>query len=456
MGNDFIPKHYYFRFNFSPTIDLKNVNTRTEKLSLLPFLLFIGLFLGSGITLQIQGIDHPFQQLPGQVAIIPALILAVILYRKPLNESIAVLVKGAGNDNIITMCMIFLLAGAFSSVAEATGGVEAVVNAGLQIIPAGYVLPGLFVIAALISLAMGTSVGTIGALAPVAVGFANQTGTDPTYIAGALFGGAMFGDNLSIISDTTIAATRTQGVGMRDKFRENIKIAVPAAILTVVVLLIVATDSVPVQTEQVQWVGTIPYIAILILAVGGLNVFLVLILGIILAALQGIALAGYEFSALGGDIAAGFADMFGIFILAMFVGSLAEFIKQQGGLQWIAGKINRMAEKASQTGNRAQQLAIGALVFITDVCVANNVVAIVVTGEISRSIAEKHEISPKRSASLLDIFSCSAQSFIPYGNQALLLSATFAISPWEAVTHNYYGLILFACAFIFIGYKKQV
>lgn len=431
------------------------MNTRTAKLSLLPFLLFIGLFLGSGVILQIQGIDHPFQQLPGQVAIIPALILAIILHQKSLKESIAVLVKGAGNDNIITMCMIFLLAGAFSSVAESTGGVEAVVNAGLQIIPAGYVLPGLFIIAALISLSMGTSVGTIGALAPVAVGFANQTGTDPTFIAGALFGGAMFGDNLSIISDTTIAATRTQGVEMRDKFRENIKVALPAAIVTVIVFLLISADAATVDSEQVQWLATVPYLAILVLAVSGMNVFLVLILGIVLAALQGVILTGYEFSSLGIDISNGFASMFGIFILAMFVGSLAEFIKQQGGLQWIAGKINRMAEKASRTGNRAQQLAIGALAFITDICIANNVVAIVVTGEISRSIALKHNISPKRSASLLDIFACSAQSFIPYGNQALLLSATFVISPWEAVSHNYYGLILFLCAFIFIGFQKR-
>lgn len=431
------------------------MNTRTAKLSLLPFLLFIGLFLGSGVILQIQGIDHPFQQLPGQVAIIPALILAIILHRKSLKESIAVLVKGAGNDNIITMCMIFLLAGAFSSVAEATGGVEAVVNAGLQIIPAGYVLPGLFIIAALISLSMGTSVGTIGALAPVAVGFANQTGTDPTFIAGALFGGAMFGDNLSIISDTTIAATRTQGVEMRDKFRENIKVALPAAIVTVIVFLLISTNAATVDSQQVQWLATVPYLAILVLAVSGMNVFLVLILGIVLAALQGVILTGYEFSSLGVDISNGFASMFGIFILAMFVGSLAEFIKQQGGLQWIAGKINRMAEKASRSGNRAQQLSIGALAFITDICIANNVVAIVVTGEISRSIALKHNISPKRSASLLDIFACSAQSFIPYGNQALLLSATFVISPWEAVSHNYYGLILFLCAFIFIGFQKR-
>lgn len=437
-------------FYFHP---MKSFNTRTAQLSLLPFLLFIVLFLGSGLILQAQGVERAFQQLPGHVAIIPSLILAAWLHRGKLTESIALLVKGIGNSNIITMCLIFLLAGAFSSVASATGGVDAVVNAGLQLIPAGFVLPGLFIIAALVSLAMGTSVGTIGALAPVAVGFADQTGTDPALIAGALFGGAMFGDNLSIISDTTIAATRTQGVPMKDKFRENIKIALPAAIITALLLVVLATDAGTVSSEPPQWLATIPYLAILILAVAGMNVFLVLILGVVMAAFQGMLLSGYELSALGGDIASGFADMHGIMILAMFVGGLGEFIKQQGGLQWISGVITRMAEKASRKGNRAQQLAIGWLVFITDICIANNTVSIVVTGEISKSIAEKHNISPRRTASLLDIFACSAQSFIPYGNQALLLSATFAISPWDAVTHNYYGFVLlfFAIGFILFG-----
>jgi len=406
--------------------------------------------------LQAQGVERAFQQLPGHVAIIPALMLAVWLHRGKLAESIAMLVKGAGNSNIITMCFIFLLAGAFSSVASATGGVDAVVNAGLQLIPAGFVLPGLFIIAALISLAMGTSVGTIGALAPVAVGFSEQTGTDPALIAGALFGGAMFGDNLSIISDTTIAATRTQGVPMKDKFRENIKIALPAAIITSILLIFLATDAGTVSSEPPQWLATIPYIAILVLAVAGMNVFTVLILGVLMAAVQGMFMTGYELTSLGGDVASGFADMHGIMILAMFVGALGEFIKQQGGLQWISGVITRMAEKASRSGNRAQQLAIGWLVFITDICIANNTVAIVVTGDISRSIAEKHNISGKRTASLLDIFACSAQSFIPYGNQALLLSATFAISPWDAVTHNYYGVILLLSVVVFVLFGSKI
>lgn len=433
-----------------------DINSRTAKLSLLPILLFIALFLGTGITLQFLGVDHAFQQLPGQVAIIPALMLAVYLNKKSLTKSIGVLIKGAGDKNIITMCIIFLLAGAFSSVATAAGGVDAVVNAGLTLIPSGYILPGLFVISALISLAMGTSVGTIAALAPIAMGFAGQTGIQEVLIAGALLGGAMFGDNLSIISDTTIASTRTQEVGMQEKFWENFKIALPSTIGTILLFVFLSTDSAPITPEEVNWAATLPYLAILVLAVGGMNVFLVLILGIVMAALQGAIFSDYALSTLGTDIADGFADMQGIFILAMLIGALGEYINQQGGLEWISEKINRIAKRASGTGNRAQQMAIGMLVLVTDFCIANNVVSIIVTGDLSRSIAEKHNVSPKRSASIVDIFACVAQGFIPYGNQALLLSATFAISPWDAVTHNYYGAILLVVTIGAIFVEKSV
>ena len=252
----------------------------------------------------------------------------------------------------------------------------------------------------------------------------------------------MFGDNLSIISDTTIASTRTQEVGMKAKFWENMKFALPAVIVTTLVFGFLATDSAPITPEAFSWAATIPYVAILVLAVVGMNVFVVLLLGIVMAALQGAVFTGYELSTLGTDIAEGFANMQGIFILAMFVGSLGEFIKQQGGLQWISEHVNGMAEKVSRTGNRAQQMAIGILVFITDFCIANNVVSIVVTGDLSRNLAKKHNISCKRSATVLDTFACIAQGFLPYGNQALLLSGTFAISPWEAVSHNYFGMIL--------------
>ncbi len=412
------------------------------KRSLLPLVCFVLLFLGTGLYLQQQEVAYAFYQLPGHVAIIPALILAIWLHKAPLQQSIEVMVKGAGNSNIITMCIIYLLAGAFASVATATGGVDAAVNAGLSLVPAPWLLPGLFVIAALVSTAMGTSMGTIGALAPIAVGLAQQAGLEPALVAGVLLSGAMFGDNLSIISDTTIAATRTQGAQMADKFRENIKIALPAALLTLVLYVTLASDGVPVQVDNVNWTGVVPYGAILLLAVLGLNVFVVLLLGIVLAALQGAVFADYAIGNLGKDIASGFASVQEIFLLAMLVSALSEFIKQQGGLSWIAAHIQRIANSLRLAGNKAQQLAIGALAFISNLCIANNTVAIVLTGEVSKTLAQQHQITPKRSASLLDIFACISQGLVPYGAQALLLGASFGISPWQVVTQSYYCLIL--------------
>lgn len=412
------------------------------KRSLLPLVFFVLLFLGTGLYLQQQNVAYAFYQLPGHVAIIPALILAIWLHKAPLQHSIEVMIKGAGNSNIITMCIIYLLAGAFASVATATGGVDAAVNAGLSLVPAPWLLPGLFVIAALVSTAMGTSMGTIGALAPIAVGLAQQAGLEPALVAGVLLSGAMFGDNLSIISDTTIAATRTQGAQMADKFRENIKIALPAALLTLVLYVTLASDGAPVLVDNVNWTGVVPYAAILLLAVLGLNVFVVLLLGIVLAALQGAVFADYAIANLGKDIASGFASVQEIFLLAMLVSALSEFIKQQGGLSWIAAHIQRIANRLKLAGNKAQQLAIGALAFISNLCIANNTVAIVLTGEVSKTLAQQHHITPKRSASLLDIFACISQGLVPYGAQALLLGASFGISPWQVVTQSYYCLIL--------------
>lgn len=414
----------------------------TARLSLLPLLLFVGLFLGSGLYFQSQNVEYAFYQLPGHVAILPALILAVWLHRAPLTQSIDIIVKGAGNSNIITMCLIYLLAGAFASVATATGGVDAVVNAGLSVIPPQWILPGLFIIAALVSTAMGTSMGTIGALAPIAVGLASQADLNPAMVAGVLLSGAMFGDNLSIISDTTIAATRTQGAQMADKFKENIKIALPAALITLVAYSLLTTDSSAIEIADFNWTGVLPYAAILVLALTGLNVFVVLLLGIVLAALQGSLLANYEISHLGKDIASGFASVQEIFLLAMLVSSLSEFIKQQGGLQWIADKIQTITSKLKLAGNKAQQLAIAALAFISNLCIANNTVAIVLTGEVSRKLAQQYAIAPKRSASLLDIFACVSQGLVPYGAQALLLGASFGLSPWQVISYNYYCILL--------------
>jgi Na+/H+ antiporter NhaC len=425
------------------------------KRSLLPLLFFVALFLGTGLYLQGQNVAYAFYQLPGHVAIVPALILAVLLHQAPLQQSIDVMIKGAGNSNIITMCLIYLLAGAFASVATATGGVDAAVNAGLSLVPAAWLLPGLFVIAALISTAMGTSMGTIGALAPIAVALSRQAELDQAVVAGVLLSGAMFGDNLSIISDTTIASTRTQGAKMADKFRENISIALPAALLTLVLYIVLATDGVIIQTSDVNWSAVLPYVAILMLAVMGLNVFVVLLLGIILAALQGALLADYVIGNLGKDIATGFANVQEIFLLAMLVSALSEFIKQQGGLQWIAGKIQHSANRLRLAGNKAQQLAIAALAFISNLCIANNTVAIVLSGDVAKTLAQQHHITPRRSASLLDIFACISQGLVPYGAQALLLGASFGISPWQVVTQSYYCLALLLVAVLTIVLRRS-
>ena len=416
------------------------------RLSLLPLMLFVALFLGTGLYLQSQGVDYAFYQLPGPVAIIPALVLAIWLYKAPLAESIEVLVKGAGNNNIITMCIIYLLAGAFATVAQATGGVDAVVNAGLSLVPAQFLLPGLFVISALVATAMGTSMGTIGALAPIAVGLSTQAQLEPALVAGVLLSGAIFGDNLSIISDTTIASTRTQGAQMKDKFRENLKIALPAALVTLVLFAVLVQSQTEVTVKEFSWTGVLPYAAILILAVAGMNVFAVLLLGLLLAALQGAVFADYQLANLGKDIYKGFGSMQEIFLLSMLVGALGEFVKQQGGLQYLSSHVTALALKLKLAGNKAQQLAIAALAFVSNLCIANNTVAIVVTGDVSKDIAQHHQITPKRSASLLDVFACIAQGLVPYGAQALLLGASFGLSPWDVVTHSYYCFILAAFA----------
>ena len=274
-------------------------------------------------------------------------------------------------------------------------------------------------------------------------------------VAGVLLSGAMFGDNLSIISDTTIASTRTQGARMADKFKENIKIALPAALLTLALYIVMAKEGAPIQIGDVNWSGVLPYAAILLLAVAGMNVFLVLLLGIVLAAAQGSIFADYALGNIGKDIATGLANVQEIFILAMLVSSLSEFIKQQGGLTWIAGKIQQAANGLKLAGNKAQQLAIAALAFLSNLCIANNTVAIVLTGEVSKTLAQQHAISPRRSASLLDIFACISQGLVPYGAQALLLGASFGISPWQVVTQSYYCMLLLVVALVIVLLRKQ-
>jgi Na+/H+ antiporter NhaC len=433
-------------------------------LAILPLLLFVLIFLGTGVWLHIQGVEFAFYQLPAPVAIIPAIILALCLDKylasRPikLENSLTTLIEGMGNDKVITMCLIYLLAGAFSSVAQATGGVDVMVNLGLQFIPAPLVIAGLFLISALIATAMGTSMGTIGAIAPIAVGIVGNVSIDPAIIAGAVVGGAIFGDNLSLISDTTIASTKTQGAELKDKFYENLIFAIPASLICIALYAFIGFNN-PAEISSLEvsniWLG-LPYLLVIILAVMGVNVFLVLLLGTVLSAVTGTLLGDYQLSLVGKDIFTGFSNMQEIFLLSMLIGGLSELMKRQGGLGYLVGKINQLVHVFSKkSSSSTNQVAIASLAFTTNLAVANNTVAIIVTGDTAKQLAQEGNIEPKRSASLLDVFSCIAQGLVPYGAQALLAAATFGISPLDVVANVWYCMILAVVSIVVVKLRKS-
>jgi Na+/H+ antiporter NhaC len=436
------------------------VNSPASFVALLPLFLFLGLFIGAGLYFQSQGVDYAFYQLPSVIAILPAIVLAILLSKQQINNAIETFIEGIGHSNIIAMCLIYLLAGAFAAVAKATGGVDATVALGLSFIPSNLLLPGFFVIAAFIATSMGTSMGTIAAVAPVALGVADQAHIDYAIMAGAVMSGALFGDNLSIISDTTIAATRTQGCEMKDKFRENLVFAIPASILTLIAFSFVGQGQADIVAQDIEILKVLPYLTILVLAVVGLNVFVVLSLGIVLAGVTGVLSSSYTFIQFGNDIYTGFTNMQEIFILSMLVGGLAALMQQQGGLTFVSKQIERLIKRFSkangEASSRAAELGMAAIVAATNTCVANNTVSIVVTGDIAKELAEKHGVSPKRAASILDIFACIIQGLIPHGAQALLIASVFTISPLVAVSNAWYCMILAVMAVIIVIFRKRV
>lgn len=421
--------------------------------ALLPLGLFLAIFVGSGLYFQSVGTSFAFYQVAAPVAALPAIILSVLLSRQKLTETVERFLVGAGHSNIMAMCMIYLLAGGFSSVAKATGGVDAVVGVAISVIPASFLLPGLFVVGALISTAMGTSMGTIAALAPIALGVAGEAGLSIALTAGAVTGGAMFGDNLSIISDTTIAATRTQGCEMKDKFRVNVAVALPAALVTIVLLLFQAKGTTVAEAKEASALLALPYAAILVMAVSGINVFAVLLSGILLAGLAGfVTTPDFSLLLFAKEIYNGFTGMQEIFILSIFIGGLGELMKAQGGLlaleRIVSSAIRRVA--SGKGGTAIAELGIGILVFLTNLCTANNTVAILVTGGVAKNIAEANGVVPKRAAGTLDIFACICQGLIPWGAQILLAASIFKISPLAVVGNVHYCMVLFFCTMVYL------
>lgn len=432
-------------------------NIKSSFKGLIPFFVFIGLYLGTGIYLDLKGTELAFYQLPAPVAIFAGIISAFIIFKGSIEEKFNNFVKGCGHSDIIIMCSIYLLAGAFATVSKSMGGVDATVNLGLTYIPVHYIAVGLFLIASFISTATGTSVGAIVSIAPIAVGLADKTGISMGIILASVLGGAMFGDNLSIISDTTIAATRTQNVNMRDKFRVNLYIAAPAAILTVFLLFFFGKPDQLTEIGNYSYnlVKVLPYIFVLILSVVGLNVFLVLTAGILLSGIIGLYYGDFTLLSFSKEIYNGFVGVNEIFLLSLLTGGLAAMVTKAGGIQWLMDTIEKRVK-----GPKSAQIGIGALATLTDVAVANNTVAIIITGSIAKKISEKYGVDLRKSAALLDIFSCIAQGFIPYGAQMLIL-ISFAggkISPFEIIPMLWYQqlLTIFALLSIAIPFAEKL
>lgn len=421
-------------------------NERGNGAALLPIGVFLVIFLGSGI------ITGDFYAMPAIVAFLIALLVAFIQNRGlSFQEKISIISRGVGDENIITMSLIFLSAGAFSGAVTAAGGVESTVNLGLSILPAKVAVVGLFVIGCFISVSMGTSMGTIAALAPIAVGISEKTGFSLAICIGAVVCGAMFGDNLSMISDTTIAAVKTQGCEMKDKFKENFFIVLPAAIITIIIFLVITRNANFKLTEELTYniFRVLPYILVLVGALIGINVFVVLIGGTVISLIVGVATGSLAVGEMFSSVGEGVTGMYDITVISIVVACIVSLVKEFGGIQFILNLI-----KKSIKGQRGGEAGIAGLSLLVDMCTANNTVAIVMAGPIAKEISDEFEISPRRSASLLDIFTSVGQGLIPYGAQLLSAASLTGLTPFNIMPYLFYPILMAISAIIFILFRK--
>lgn len=435
----------------------KNLKPKANGAALLPFIVFVLVYLATGLILNAMGVEMAFYQVAAPVCILPAIILAFIMFKGSMDDKFNDFVRGCGDENIIIMCLIYILAGAFATVSKTSGGVDSVVNFALSLIPVQFITAGIFLISCFISISTGTSVGTISAVGPIAVGVATKGNLPLPLVLGALVGGAMFGDNLSVISDTTIAATRTQNVAMKDKFRANIKIAIPAAIITFVILLVVGKPEGEVKLDDLSYnfILIIPYLFVLITALAGMNVFLVLTSGIILSGIIGIITGGLTMMTFAQNIFAGFSGMFEIFLLSLLTGGLSYMVSSNGGIEWLVQKIRGFAKDV-----KSAEISIALLTLVTDAATANNTVAIIIDGPVAKEISKDFKVDPRRSASFLDTFSCVMQGIIPYGAQVLIAAGltkelgALAVSPVQIIPFLWYQALLavFAIISIFVRF----
>lgn len=423
-------------------------------LALLPFVVFLVFYLGLSIY------KNDFYSVPMPIAFIVASATAFIInFKEKLNDKVEVYAKGMGDSNIMIMCMVFILAGAFASVAKGMGSVDAAVCIAQHIIPANMMLCGVFLVSCFISLAVGTSCGTIGVITPIAIGIAQNIGLSVELMIGAVVGGAMFGDNMSMISDTTIAATRTQSVAMRDKFITNLRIAVPAAIAAILLYLLLgnsnevnASETVAALTSK-DYLLVAPYLFVLIFALAGVNVMFVLCLGIAMSAAIGLFFKKFAFFGALTLMRNGSRDMSETLIVALLAGGLLGLIRYYGGINYLLATVNKFIK-----GTRGCEFGVSLIVSAVNLITANNTVAIVIAGPVARELSEKYKCNSKRIAAILDVASCIIQGLIPYGAQILIAVGvatnpdTFGleISALSLIKTMYYQMLMIVALIVFI------
>jgi len=432
----------------------KQINSpKSNPAALLPIGVFLVLYLGFGLVFEyVLKIPMGFYNVSAIVVFLVALLVAVMqLGKMPFNDKMKIMAQGVADENVLTMCLIFLVAGAFSGAVSAAGGVDSTVNLFLTFLPAKFAVGGLFIIGCFISLSMGSSCSTIAALAPIAVGISEKTGFDVALCLGAVVCGAMFGDNLSMISDTTIAAVRTQGCEMKDKFIMNFGIVLPAAIITLVILIaITPSASSTLDIGAYSFWKVLPYLVVLVGALIGLNVFGVLMAGIVLSLIVGIGTGMFPWTDLFNVIFSGVSNMYDITVISIIVACIGSIVSHGGGIQaiidFIHSKINT---------KKGAQLGIAALVAGVDIATANNTIAIVMAGPIAKDISDEFDIDPRRAASLLDIFASVIQGILPYGAQLLYAvsgaaALGYTLSSVNILPYLYYPILMAISALVFI------
>lgn len=416
-------------------------------LAFLPMIVLLVVYFGSGIVFTILGTPDAFKQISREFALVISVLVSLFMSKRGISEAVDAFAGHCANSGIMLMCLIFVLAGMFSGVTKGMGAVDSTVNLALSFIPARFITAGLFLICVFISTSMGTCLGTISAIAPIALGFIEAAGLDPAITMSAVIGGSMFGDNLSVISDTTIAATRGAGCEMKDKFRMNFKIALPAAVITTIIYCLIGGGAELASTYEFEIIKVIPYLVVLVCAVAGMNVIYVLLTGTVLSALIGVATGSMDLIGLSASATSGIGGMLSLVLMALFMKGLSGMAADMGGMEWLTGLFTNIKSR------KGAQYAIAAIVSVIDFFIGNNTIAIIISTPLCKPIAKKYGIAPERLASLMDIFGVIVPGFSPLSSAFLVVTTMSSVSPLSLMTRGYYLFFLFIFTIITIQFN---